>query len=110
MPVSTHFLRKNIKRQNCADFADTTGLLIPAVQKPVSFLELYTIKLTANSRIALCGSRNAVSFSSTHLSARPLRHQRHRELPLQFHKSSQLFIGADDKALSIAVRVHNPDR
>ena len=39
--------------------------------------------------------------------------QAHRELtyrPLQFDERSQHFIGPDDEALSITVRVHNPDR
>ena len=58
-------------------------------------------------------SRNAVSFSiCTHVSARPLRHQTHRELvyrPLQFHKRSQLFLGTHHKTLSIAMGVGNPD-
>ena len=30
--------------------------------------------------------------------------------PLQFHKCSQLFIGTHDETLSVAMRVHNPDR
>ena len=37
----------------------------------------------------------------------------HRELVyrrLQFHKRSQYFIGAHDETLSVAMRVHNPDR
>jgi hypothetical protein len=29
--------------------------------------------------------------------------------PLQFHKCSQLFIGAHDETLSVAMRVSNPD-
>jgi len=38
---------------------------------------------------------------------------RHREpvyRPLQFHKSSQLFIGANDETFSVTMRVCNPDR
>jgi hypothetical protein len=37
----------------------------------------------------------------------------HRELvyrPLQFHERSQLFVAAHDETLSVAMRVHNPDR
>jgi hypothetical protein len=30
--------------------------------------------------------------------------------PLQFHKRSQDFIGANDETLSVAMSVHNPDR
>jgi hypothetical protein len=30
--------------------------------------------------------------------------------PLQFHERSQLFIGALDETLSVAMGVHNPDR
>jgi hypothetical protein len=40
----------------------------------------------------------------------PLQDQTHGELvyrPLQFQKRSQHFIGADDKALSVAMRVNN---
>jgi len=42
-----------------------------------------------------------------------LQHQTHRELmdrPLLFNKRRQLFISAHDETLSIAVRVHNPNR
>jgi len=42
-----------------------------------------------------------------------LRDQTHREpvyRPLQFDKRSQDFFGADDETLSVAMRVHNPDR
>jgi hypothetical protein len=41
-----------------------------------------------------------------------LRHQTHRELvyrPLQFQKRSQVFIGAHDEAVSVAVRVNDPN-
>ena len=34
----------------------------------------------------------------------------HRLLPFQFHKRSQYFIGAHNEALSVAMRVHNPNR
>lgn len=30
--------------------------------------------------------------------------------PFQFQKHSQYFFGADDETLSVAMRVHNPDR
>jgi hypothetical protein len=30
--------------------------------------------------------------------------------PFQFHEGSQQFIGTDDETLSVAMRVHNPDR
>jgi hypothetical protein len=30
--------------------------------------------------------------------------------PFQFQKRSQLFIGTHDETLSVAMRVHNPDR
>jgi hypothetical protein len=30
--------------------------------------------------------------------------------PFQFQKRSQYFFGADDETLSVAIRVHNPDR
>jgi len=30
--------------------------------------------------------------------------------PFQFHKRSQYFIGANNETLSLAMRVHNPDR
>jgi hypothetical protein len=43
----------------------------------------------------------------------PLRNQIHRELmnrPLQFQKRSQYFFGANDETLSVAMRVHDPDR
>jgi hypothetical protein len=33
-----------------------------------------------------------------------------RESPLQFTKRSQLFIGAHDETLSVAMRVNDPDR
>jgi hypothetical protein len=52
-------------------------------------------------------------FICAHVSARPLRDQTHRELvdrPLQFHKRSPHFIGAHDETLSVAMRVHYPDR
>jgi hypothetical protein len=62
---------------------------------------------------ALPGSKNAVSFSSRAVSARPLQDQTHRELvyrPLQFHECSQQFIGAHDETLPVAaMRVQNPD-
>jgi len=32
------------------------------------------------------------------------------ELRLKLHRRSQLFIGANDETLSVAVRVNNPDR
>jgi hypothetical protein len=51
-------------------------------------------------------------FSSTRLWA-PLRDQTHRERvyrPLQFYECSQLFIGTHDETLSVAMRLHNPDR
>jgi len=50
------------------------------------------------------------SVFSRAVSARPLQDQTHGELvyrPLQFQKRSQHFIGADDKALSVAMRVNN---
>jgi len=53
------------------------------------------------------------SFSSAHASAQLQQDQTHRKLvyrPLQFPKRSQLFIGAHDKTLSVAMRVNNPDR
>jgi hypothetical protein len=52
-------------------------------------------------------------FIRTHVSARPLRDHTHRELvyrPLQFHECSQHFTGANNETLSVAMRVHNPDR
>jgi len=45
--------------------------------------------------------------------APPLHYQIHREFvyrPLQFHKRSRHFIGPHDETLSVAMRVHNPDR
>jgi hypothetical protein len=30
--------------------------------------------------------------------------------PLQFHKRGQLFIGANDETVSVAMRVNNPNR
>jgi hypothetical protein len=50
-------------------------------------------------------------FIGTHVSARPLRDQTHRELvyrPFQLHKRSKLFIGANDETLSVAMRASNP--
>jgi len=51
---------------------------------------------------------------STRRSQRVVKYdQAHRELvyrPLQFNKRSQHFIGSDDETLSVAMRVHNPDR
>src|SRR5262245_8071438 len=44
---------------------------------------------------------------------RPSRDQTRRELvyrPLQFQKCGQHFIGSYDETLSVAMRVHNPDR
>jgi len=43
----------------------------------------------------------------------PLRDQAHRKLvypSLQFHKGSPDFIGTHDETLSVAMRVHDPDR
>ena len=51
-------------------------------------------------------------FIRTHVSARPLQDQTHRELvyrPLQFHERSQHFIGAHNETLPVAMCVHNPD-
>jgi hypothetical protein len=45
--------------------------------------------------------------------ARPIQHQTHRELvyrALQFHKRSPDFIGTHDETLSVAMRVHYPNR
>src|SRR5262249_30172203 len=56
--------------------------------------------------------KRAQLFSRTHLSARPLEQQTHRELvycPLEFHERSQYFIHAHDETPSVAMRVHNPD-
>jgi hypothetical protein len=50
-------------------------------------------------------------FVRTHVFARPLRNQTHRELvyrPLQFHERSHLLIGTGDETLSFAMRVSNP--
>jgi hypothetical protein len=59
-------------------------------------------------------STKAVSFSSAHTFVRgPLQDQTHRELvysPLEFHGGSQLFVAAHNESLSVAMRVHNPDR
>jgi len=52
-------------------------------------------------------------FIGPHASARALLDQTHRELVyrrLQFQKRSQGFIGTQDETLSVAMRVHNPDR
>jgi hypothetical protein len=64
-------------------------------------------------QIAACSSRKAVSFSATHISARSLQDQTHRELvnrPFHFTKRGQLFIRVRNKTLSVAaIRVSNPD-
>jgi hypothetical protein len=47
------------------------------------------------------------------VTAQPSRDQTHSECvyrPLQFQKRSQYFFDADDETLSVALRVHNPDR
>jgi len=44
---------------------------------------------------------------------RPLQDQAHRELvyrPFEFQKRSKDFIAAHNEALSVTVRVNNPDR
>jgi hypothetical protein len=64
-------------------------------------------------QIAASSSRKAVSFSATHISARSLQGQTHRELvnrPVHFQKRGQLFIRVHNEPLSVAaVRVSNPD-
>ena len=62
-----------------------------------------------------CDSRLSVAFASTKrgLSYSCDSYQTHRELvyrPLQFYERRQLFLGAHDETLSVAVCVHNPDR
>jgi hypothetical protein len=52
-------------------------------------------------------------FVRTHVFARPLRNQIHRELvyrPLQFHERSQLLVGTHHELHSVAMRVGDPDR
>jgi hypothetical protein len=65
-------------------------------------------------QIAACSSRKAVSFSATHISARSLQGQTHRELvnrPFHFTKRGQFFIRVHNEPLSVvAMRVNNPDR
>ena len=62
-------------------------------------------------RIADSNSTNAVNFSSARTFLRGLSHnQTHRELVyrrFQFHKRSQLFIGAHDETLSVAMHVNS---
>jgi hypothetical protein len=64
--------------------------------------------------VTLPSSKNAVSFSSTRTFLHePSRDQTHCELvyrPFQFQKRRQYFVGAHNETLSVAMRVHNPDR
>ena len=72
--------------------------------------------MTVNCNDRFPGAHGAwiLSFCSPHGNDKnDLRDQIHRERvyrPLQFHERSQHLIGANDEALSVTMRVHNPDR
>jgi len=56
---------------------------------------------------------DSVFLLSTWQRQSDLRNRTHRELvnrSFQFNKRSQDFVGAHDEALSVAMRVNNPDR
>jgi hypothetical protein len=58
-------------------------------------------------------SKKRAGIGHSLVSAPPLQHQTHRELVyrfFQFHERSPDFIGAHNETLSVAMRVHNPDR
>jgi len=66
-----------------------------------------------NAVNAIFRSEDACFSLSTRQRQSDLRDQTHREFvnrPFQFHKRSQFFVGAHDETLSVAMRVHNPDR
>jgi hypothetical protein len=64
---------------------------------------------------SLCrsGLERVNSFCSPHGNDKvALQHQTHRELvyrPFQFQKCGEDFFGTDDKTLSVAMRVNNPN-